>query len=57
MNYFKFTAMNGLSKNELMEVEGGLSFWGTVGAGILVGGAIYLMYNWDDFKAGLLGEI
>jgi len=49
--------MKELEKNELMVVEGGLPFWQTVGAGVIVGGAVYLMYNWDDFRKGLLGEI
>ncbi len=41
-----------------MGVDGGqLSFGQTVAAGILVGAAIYLMYNWDDFRKGLLGEV
>ncbi|MBW3466256.1 class IIb bacteriocin, lactobin A/cerein 7B family [Arthrospiribacter ruber] len=45
-----------LSFEEMVEVEGGLGFWATVGAGILVASAVAIISDWDNFKAGLKGE-
>jgi lactobin A/cerein 7B family class IIb bacteriocin len=48
--------MKELEKNELMEVEGGLLFWATVAAGILIGAAIAIINDWDNFERGITGE-
>jgi lactobin A/cerein 7B family class IIb bacteriocin len=49
-----------LSIEEMQEVEGGLGFWATVGAGIIVGLTVAtfvaVIEDWDNFKAGLNGE-
>jgi lactobin A/cerein 7B family class IIb bacteriocin len=49
-----------LNFEEMQEVDGGLAFWATVGAGIIVGvvvgSAVAIINDWDNFKAGLNGE-
>jgi bacteriocin-like protein len=42
-----------LNNNEMQEIQGGLGFLTTVAAGIIIGAAINVMNNWDDFKAGV----
>lgn len=48
--------MKELEKKELMAVEGGISFWQTVGAGILIGAALAIINDWDNFERGFNGE-
>jgi hypothetical protein len=45
-----------LSLVEMQETTGGLGFWATVGAALIVGAAIAIIDDWDNFKAGLRGE-
>jgi len=46
-----------LKADELNEVEGGLVFWATVGAGLLIaaGAAVMteIMSDWEHFKDGV----
>jgi|GEM_PF-863757 len=48
--------MRELSNYELESINGGLGFLATVAAGIIVGSAIAVINDWDNFKAGLKGE-
>lgn len=45
-----------LSFEEKLELKGGLSFWGTVAAGVIVATVVAIIDDWDNFKAGLKGE-
>ncbi|MDP2137506.1 MAG: hypothetical protein Q8J74_06590 [Candidatus Didemnitutus sp.] len=44
--------MNAITDTELQDIEGGLSFLLTITAGIVIGAAVQIMSDWDDFKKG-----
>ena len=43
-----------LNDTELSEIDGGLGLVESIIVGVLVGAAINVMNNWDDFKAGVI---
>ena len=45
-----------ISQRELVETNGGLAFLATIAAGILVGAAVAIINDWDNFIAGLTGK-
>jgi bacteriocin-like protein len=45
-----------LSFEEMQRVEGGLGFWETVAAGLIVATVVAIIDDWDNFKAGLQGK-
>ncbi|SEF91822.1 hypothetical protein [Algoriphagus boritolerans] len=45
-----------LSIEEMQETAGGLGFWATIGAGLIVATGVAIISDWDNFKAGLRGE-
>lgn len=45
--------MNELNDKELSEIDGGLGLAATIVAGVVIGAAVNVMNNWDDFKAGI----
>lgn len=45
-----------LTINEMKETHGGLGFLATVAAGIIIGAAIEIMSDWENFENGLSGR-
>ena len=45
--------MNEINNRELSKIEGGLGLVGTIVAGVVIGAAVNVMNNWEDFKAGV----
>ncbi|HVT73904.1 MAG TPA: class IIb bacteriocin, lactobin A/cerein 7B family [Lacunisphaera sp.] len=48
--------MKDMTENEMQSTSGGLGFLATVAVGLIVGAAVNIMNNWDDFKDGLAGR-
>ncbi|WP_215225414.1 class IIb bacteriocin, lactobin A/cerein 7B family [Echinicola shivajiensis] len=48
--------MRELKQSELKSINGGFGFLVKVAAGIIIGGAVAIINDWDNFKAGLKGE-
>ena len=46
--------MKTLNNTELSQIDGGLGLLETIIAGLIVGGSINVMNNWDEFKAGVI---
>lgn len=56
MNLKNMKNFEELSFEEMRSVEGGLGFWETVGAGLIVATFVAIVDDWDNFKAGLQGK-
>jgi hypothetical protein len=45
-----------LNAQEVQETEGGLFGWDDLVIGVLVGAAVQIMNDWENFEAGLNGR-
>lgn len=45
-----------MSTNEMKKIDGGLPFLALVAAGIIIGAAIEIIQDWDNFVGGLKGQ-
>ena len=42
-----------MSKNEMVETDGGLGFIGVLAAGLILAASTEIIQNWGDFKDGI----
>ncbi|MDQ2179751.1 hypothetical protein [Marinifilum sp. D714] len=45
-----------METSEIKNLNGGGSFWGPVGAGLIIATFVAVISDWDNFKKGLAGE-
>ena len=52
---FNATGLEEMTFAEMQEADGGTPIHAVIAAGIIIGAAIEIIQDWDNFKAGLCG--